>query len=119
MLIKSYYHATRRIDDENGLKKCSIDTKGLLLVNFWAVWSIQCHHMSDVMRDMKTQINDTDTIVYIDWDLQRGLAKNMEVYGVPILLIYFGGHEVGRLSGVLNAGALTRHINTLAMRISE
>ena len=119
MLKNSFYYATRRIDDVNGLKKQWKDTKGMLIVNFWAVWSIQCHHMSDVMRRIKPMLDNTDAIIYIDWDLQRGLAKNLEVHGVPTLLINFAGNEDGRFSGMLSTEALTRHINTIATHISE
>ena len=50
----------------------------------------------------------TDAIIYIDWDLQRGLAKNLEVHGVPTLLIYFAGNEVGRFSGMLSADGIDK-----------
>ena len=75
--------------------------------------------MSDVMPGIKKLLDSTDAIVYIDWDFQRELAKKLEVHGVPTLLIFFAGHEVGRFSGMLSAAVLSRHINTIAMHISE
>ena len=101
-----------RIDDENGLKKHSLDTKGMLLVNIWADWSIQCRNMSYVMRNIRALLDDKDTIVYIDWHHQKGLAKKLEVFGVPTLIIYFSGQEVARFSGTMSEVVLLRHIGT-------
>jgi thioredoxin 1 len=99
-----------RIDDEKEFKKQSLGTTGLLLLNFWADWSIQCRNMSDVMRNIKALLDDTDTIAYIDWHHQKGLAKKLEVFGVPTLIIYFCGQEVARLSGTMSEVVLLRHI---------
>jgi thioredoxin-like negative regulator of GroEL len=101
-----------RIEDENGLTKQLHNTNGMLLVNVWADWSIQCHNMSDVMQNIKILLDDKDDIAYVDWQHQKGLAKKLEVFGVPTLIIYFSGEEVARFSGTMSEVVLLRHIGT-------
>jgi len=119
MLKTSRYYAAPRIDDENGLKMHWADTKGILLVNFWAEWSIQCHYMSFVMRNIQPLLHDKDTIVYIDWHLQKGWASKLDVFGVPTLIVYFAGQEIARFSGTMSAAVLMGHINTIATHIFD
>jgi thioredoxin 1 len=102
-----------RIEDEYGLKNQLLDTNGMLIVNFWADWSIPCHNMSDMMHNIKSLLDDKDAIVYIDWHHQKGLAKKLGVFGVPTLILYVSGQEAARFSGTMSDVVLMRHIGTV------
>jgi len=115
----SQFYAVRRIEDENELKEHLVDTKGMLLVNFWAEWSIQCHNMSYVMRSISPLLHDKDAIFYIDWLRQKGWVKKLGIFGVPTLIVYFSGQEIARFSGTLGETALIEHINTLVPHVYE
>ncbi len=119
MLQKSHFHTTRRIDDEYGLNEQWIETKGMLLVNIWAEWSIQCHNMFHVMRNIQPLLHDKDTIVYIDWHHQKEWVNKLGVFGVPTLIIFLSGQEVARFSGTMSTTALMRHISIIARRIFD
>lgn len=115
----SHFYAVRRIEDENELQKYLVETTGMLLVNFWAEWSIQCHHMSYVMRDISPLLHDKDAIVYVDWLRHKGWAKNLGVFGVPTLIIHFAGQETVRFSGTISEATLLRHISIIERQVSE
>ena len=83
-----------------------LENSGLVLVNFWAWWSDECGRMSAVMRKVTDLLDEKDAIVQLDWDHHRGLARALEVFGVPTLLIYMKGNEVGRYSGTMSEGDL-------------
>lgn len=102
-----------RINDKNGLSKLAHDTKGVLLVNVWADWSTQCQNMSNVMRNLKTLLDDIDAIACIDWRHQKKLAKRLDVFGVPTLIIFISGQEVFRLSGIVDEEIILKHIAKL------
>ncbi len=108
-----------RIDDENGLEKHTLDTKGLLLVNFWSDWSVQCRNMSYVMHNIRALLEDKDAVVYIDWSHQKGLAKKLEVFGVPTLIIYSCGQEAARFSGTMTEVVLLRHVGNIKNRLKS
>lgn len=119
MLTTSHYYDTYRIDGDNELKKSWLDTKGILLVNFWAEWSVQCHNMAYVMRNLKPLLHDTDAIVYIDWHHQKGWASKLGVFGVPTIIIYVTGQEIARFSGTMNETVLMGHISDIRTHVSE
>lgn len=98
------------IDNEKGLNNQLIETKGFLLVNFWSDWSLQCRNMYHAMCNIKYQLREEDAIAYIDWSQNKELSKNLEVYGVPTLIIFFDGKERVRLSGMISERALLKHI---------
>jgi thioredoxin len=119
MLKRSHNYIAHRIDNENGLKEHWIDTKGVLLVNFWSEWSVQCHHMAYVMRNIKPLLHDKDLIVYIDWHQHKGWVNKQGVFGVPTLIIYFAGQEIARFSGTVSEAVLMRHMNIISAHISD
>jgi thioredoxin 1 len=87
-----------------------MDTSGMVLVNFWAWWSAECGRMSTVMRKVTDLLEVKDAIVHLDWDHHRELARELKVFGVPTLLIYMNGNEVGRHSGTMSENDLMRRI---------
>jgi len=87
-----------------------LNTSGMVLVNFWAWWSDECARMSTVMRKVTDLLDEKDAIVQLDWDHHRGLARELEVFGVPTLLIYMKGNEVRRYSGTMSDNDLTRRV---------
>lgn len=101
------------IDDENGFKKHALETEGILLVNFWASWSIQCRSMSHVMRKISALLDDKDAIACIDWHYRKGLAKKLEVFGVPTLILFFSGQEVARFSGTISKVVVLKRIGAV------
>ncbi|UCG14392.1 MAG: thioredoxin family protein [Deltaproteobacteria bacterium] len=96
--------------DEKSFEGEVLSASSMVLVNFWAWWSDDCHNMSSVMHNMTELLDEQDTIVQLDWNQHRRLAWELEVYGVPTLLIYIRGREVARFSGVMSEDELVRRI---------
>lgn len=85
----------------NNFNEQVLNAKGVVLVNVWAGWSEDCRQMSTTMRKIRNLLHEPDTIVQIDWDHQKKLANELKVYGVPTLLIFSSGSEIGRYSGIV------------------
>ena len=98
------------IEDRDNFKKRVLSTKGIVLVNFWAWWSEECRTMYALMRDITDFINEQDAIVHIDWERQKRLAQELEIFGVPTLLVYINRREIARYSGIINKDELIRRI---------
>ena len=97
-----------RVEDRNSFKERVLSTKGMLLINFWAWWSKECRTMYEIMRDMAALVDEHDAIVQIDWERQKQLVQELEIFGVPTLLLYFNGSELARYSGTMNKNELIR-----------
>ncbi len=84
---------------------------GLLLLNIWAHWSLQCRSMYNVVRKITPRLDVGDAVAFIDWHHHRELANSLDVYGVPTLIIFAGGREVDRFSGVTGEAVLQRYVD--------
>ena len=91
--------------------KAILATSGINIVNVWAFWCDGCLYMFSLMPYLNASLDKGDGIVYIDWDQNKKLAKELCVYGVPTLLVYQGKDEVARYSGTADARALRKWIN--------
>lgn len=76
-------------------------TKGYVMVDFTAVWCVNCHKLD------RTTYKDPSVIrllahatpVRIDFDTQQALAKKYKVKALPVILFLDrNGKEVGRIS---------------------
>lgn len=96
--------------DANNFKEQVLDNRGMVLVNFWTWWSSECRNMSALMRKVDGLLDEQDAIVQIDWKQQKQLAQELEVVGVPTLLIYIEGREVARYLGKMEKDELLKRI---------
>lgn len=79
-----------------------LKSKGVVLVNFWSPWSDECRYMSSLMDDVRDLLDEEDSIVQVDWDQERKLVQELEVFGVPTLLLFVCGNEVARYYGTMS-----------------
>jgi thioredoxin-like negative regulator of GroEL len=102
----------KQIINNHELKQQLNAVNGLLLLNVWANWSLQCHTMYNVMQRVSPELESGDAIAFIDWQHHRKLAKQLRVYGVPTLIVFAEAREVERFSGVTSEEVLQQYIMT-------
>ena len=81
---------------------------GLILANFWASWSRQSDHVSSLIHELAYLFDEQDTYIHLDWDQEKRLVKELNIIGVPTILIFSRGREVTRHSGEIEKDDLTR-----------
>lgn len=91
-------------------KKDVLDSKKLVLVDFFATWCGPCQMLAPVIEELSTSDNSFD-IVKVDIDADRDLAIQYEIEAVPTLIIFKDGKEVDRAMGFLDKTSLTNFIN--------
>lgn len=106
------------IVDENSFDRHVLNARGMVLVNFWSRWSAECLIMSSLMHNMAHFLDKQDLIVQVDWDQQKRLARWLEVFGVPTLLIYSCGSELGRYSGTMSKDDLMKQLAETKSRVA-
>jgi len=75
--------------------------------------------MSSLMDDVEDLLDEQDSIVQIDWDQERKLVKELEVFGVPTLLLFVCGNEVARYYGTMNKEDLRNCLGEAKKRNEE
>jgi thioredoxin 1 len=77
-----------------------------VLVDFSAEWCGPCKMMAPILKEVKSNLQDSVTILKIDVDRNRHLATQYSVQAVPTLIIFKGGEIKCRHSGVMPANQL-------------
>lgn len=81
-----------------------------VLVDFFAEWCGPCKIMKPVLKELKSKLGDSTTVLQIDVDKSPQTASAFQIQGVPTLILFKKGKAVWRQSGVVPANQLEKVI---------
>jgi thioredoxin 1 len=87
-----------------------INSDKLTLIDFHAEWCGPCKMMAPILQETKKALGDKVQIVKIDVDKNPNLAGELQVQGVPTLMLFKEGKLLWRKSGVISKPDLVRMI---------
>ncbi len=77
-----------------------------VLVDFHAEWCGPCKTMAPILQEVKSDMGGKVRIVKIDIDRNPKAANKFQVQSVPTLILFKGGKQRWRQSGVVPKHAL-------------
>lgn len=83
-----------------------------VLVDFTASWCGPCKMLSPILDQLHANMGDSLRIIKIDVDKNNALATELQVSGVPTLILYKNGVPVWRQSGVVPLHTLQQIIQS-------
>jgi len=83
-----------------------------VLVDFTASWCGPCKMLSPILEQLHANLGDALRIIKIDVDKNNALATELQVSGVPTLILYKQGVPVWRQSGVVPLHTLQQIIQS-------
>lgn len=89
-----------------------IHSDKIVLVDFYAPWCGPCKKMEPLLAEMSTQFKGKATIVRIDIDQNKSLAKQLRIDEIPFFKLYVNGEEKGNYIGELDKATFERILNT-------
>ena len=89
-----------------------IQSKDLVLVDFYADWCGPCKMMSPILQEVKVTMKEAVKIIKVNVDQHQDLASHFMVRGVPTLMLFQEGKMLWRQSGVLSAPDLVKLLTT-------
>lgn len=93
-----------------GLNWCEHE-KSWVLIYFSTSWCAPCKSMAPIMVDVSEHYADQLNVIKIDVDEQTQLAKQLEVTGVPSLVLLGRSGAKSRLIGGSNADDINRWLS--------
>lgn len=88
-----------------------IQKNNLVLIDFSAEWCGPCQTLAPILKEVKQHFGEQLSIIKIDVDKNQALARNFGIQGVPTLILYKGGQQIWRQSGLLPKSELIRIIS--------
>ena len=85
-----------------------------VLVDFYATRCGPCKMMHPILENVKARVGNKARIVKIDVDEQQALAMKYQIQAVPTLMLFKGGKQVWRQSGVVQSNELVELIESQA-----
>src|SRR5437868_6408047 len=70
-----------------------------ILVDFWAEWCGPCKALAPKLEEIAGEMSGKAKIVKLDVDANADTASKYGVRGIPTLVLFKAGKEVGRLVG--------------------
>jgi thioredoxin 1 len=82
-----------------------------VLVEFFAEWCGPCKMMPPILKEVKSSVGESATIIKIDIDKSPQTAAAYKIQSVPTLVLFKQGQVKWRQSGVVPANHIEQVLN--------
>lgn len=86
-----------------------------VLVDFYADWCGPCKMMAPILKEVKSALGDSVSIIKVDVDRNNEVATRFNVRSIPTLILFRKGQQRWRQAGVVPREALIEVIRKNAM----
>lgn len=87
------------VNDENFQTEV-LDSKGLVLVDFWAPWCMPCQMLGPIIEELSTEIADKAKVCKMDVDKSQQVAAKYNIMSIPTVILFKDGELVEQFVGV-------------------
>jgi thioredoxin 2 len=81
-----------------------------LIIDYWAPWCGPCKMMAPAFAQAAQDLQFKARLAKIDTEQFPLVSQRLQIRGIPLLILYMNGREVGRLSGARPAADITAFV---------
>jgi len=85
-----------------------------VVVDFWAPWCGPCQAMAPAFSEAARKHATRFRFVKVNTEAEPALASRYGIRGIPTLIVFRGGREIGRASGAMDARQLEAWVERTA-----
>lgn len=87
--------------DGEGLSRAMLSSPVPVLVDLWAPWCAPCRAAAPVLEDVGRAQAGRLVVLKLNTDAHPEAAASLNIRGIPTFVLYAGGREVARRSGLM------------------
>jgi|WetSurMetagenome_2_1015567.scaffolds.fasta_scaffold454469_2 thioredoxin 1 len=103
-IIENVYQLTDQDFDQ-------FTARGIVLVDFWAVWCGPCRLQSPIIDEIAQEIGQKAIIAKVNVDEAKITSTRYRIQYIPTIIIFRDGNPVARFTGVQDKETLITAIN--------
>ena len=77
-----------------------LKTKGLVMVDFWAVWCGPCQMLAPIVEELSEEYDTRLKVTKLNTDENPSIASRYQIMGIPTLMFFKDGQPVDKIVGV-------------------
>ena len=81
------------------------------LVDFWAPWCMPCKIIAPTVEELAKELGGKLKVLKLNVDESPDIATELSIFNIPTLVLFKGGKEVSRITGVNSKGAIEEKIS--------
>ena len=86
-----------------------------VVVDFWAPWCTPCRMIAPILEKVAIEYGEQIQVVKVNTDENKPLAFQYNIRGIPTLLFFRDGQEVGRIVGLAPEGQIKQRVEIALM----
>ena len=90
-----------------------VSAKGLVMVDFWAVWCGPCQMVASIVEELSKEYEGRLKVAKLNTDENPGVASQYQIMGIPTLLFFKDGKPVDKIVGAAPKGQFKDKIESL------
>ncbi len=92
------------------------ETKGLIIIDFWAPWCGPCRMMAPIFEEASKEVKNLK-FAKLNTEEFPEIAERYNISGIPCLIIMKNGKEIDRIIGLMPKNVLKEEINNIIKQI--